>query len=47
VFSGLDWFPTFLAAAGDTSGKERLLAGWQVGETTYKVHLDDTTSLHI
>jgi arylsulfatase len=45
MFSGLDWFPTLLAAAGDTSVKERLLAGWQVGGTTYKVHLDGYNQL--
>jgi arylsulfatase A-like enzyme len=40
TFSGLDWFPTLLAAAGDAGVKDRLLAGWQVGPSTYKVHLD-------
>jgi len=40
VFSGLDWFPTLLAAAGDTDIKERLLKGWETGGRTYKVHLD-------
>ena len=29
MFSGLDWFPTLLAAAGDTDVKERLLKGWK------------------
>ena len=29
MFSGLDWFPTLLAAAGDTTVKDRLLKGWQ------------------
>ncbi len=27
LFSGLDWFPTLLAAAGDTTIKDRLLKG--------------------
>jgi Sulfatase len=36
IISGLDWFPTLLAAAGDAGVKDRLLAGWR----TYKVHLD-------
>ncbi len=27
IFSGLDWFPTLLAAAGDTTIKERLPKG--------------------
>jgi arylsulfatase A-like enzyme len=40
IFSGHDWFPTLLAAAGDTTVKDRLLTGWQVGGNTYKVHLD-------
>jgi arylsulfatase A-like enzyme len=45
TFSGLDWFPTLLAAAGDTGVKDRLLAGWQIGPTTYKVHLDGYNQL--
>jgi arylsulfatase len=40
LVSGLDWFPTLLAVAGDTGVTERLLKGWQVGGSTYKVHLD-------
>src|SRR5262245_6516892 len=42
MVSGLDWFPTLLAAAGDTTIKERLLKGWAAksGGMTYKVHLD-------
>jgi arylsulfatase A-like enzyme len=28
IVSGLDWFPTILAAAGDATVKERLLKGW-------------------
>ena len=45
IFSGLDWFPTLMAAAGDTGVKDRLLAGWQIGPTTYKVHLDGYNQL--
>jgi arylsulfatase A-like enzyme len=45
TFSGLDWFPTLMAAAGDTGVKDRLLAGWQIGPTTYKVHLDGYNQL--
>jgi arylsulfatase len=45
TFSGLDWFPTLLAAAGDTGVKDRLLAGWQIGPTTYKIHLDGYNQL--
>jgi arylsulfatase len=42
MVSGLDWFPTLLAAAGDTGVKDRLLKGWAAkpGGLTYKVHLD-------
>jgi arylsulfatase A-like enzyme len=40
MFSGLDWFPTLLAAAGDTTIKDRLLKGTDLGGTTFKVHLD-------
>jgi arylsulfatase A-like enzyme len=35
-----DWFPTLLAAAGDSGVKDRLLKGWTIGDRTYKVHLD-------
>jgi arylsulfatase A-like enzyme len=47
IFSGLDWFPTLLAAAGDTTVKDRLLKGWapQTGGTTFKVHLDGYNQL--
>ena len=45
IVSGLDWFPTLLAAAGDTDVKERLLTGWQTGGRTYKVHLDGFNQL--
>ncbi len=38
--SGLDWLPTLLAAAGDPDVKQKLLKGYTVGDTTYKVHLD-------
>ena len=39
MVSGLDWFPTLLAAAGDTTIKERLLKGWAARRqrTTFKV----------
>jgi arylsulfatase A-like enzyme len=42
MVSGLDWFPTILAAAGDGTIKDRLLKGWAAkpGGTSYKVHLD-------
>jgi arylsulfatase A-like enzyme len=45
VFSGLDWFPTLVAAAGDTDIKDRLLKGTDVSGTTFKVHLDGYNQL--
>jgi arylsulfatase A-like enzyme len=40
IVSGQDWFPTLLAAAGDTTIKERLLTGTGPGGMAHKVHLD-------
>ena len=40
IFSGLDWLPTFVAAAGDPNITEELLKGKQIGDRTYKNHLD-------
>ncbi|MFZ0399279.1 MAG: arylsulfatase [Methyloceanibacter sp.] len=40
IVSGLDWFPTFVAAAGDPNIVDELKAGKQLGDQTYKVHLD-------
>lgn len=40
IVSGLDWFPTFLAAAGNTNIKEQLLKGTGPGGMAHKVHLD-------
>jgi arylsulfatase len=47
IISGLDWFPTFLAAAGNPNIVAELKAGKDLGGTTYKVHLDgyDQTDL--
>jgi len=47
IFSGLDWFPTLLAAAGDTTVTDKLLKGWAPtdGGKTYKVHLDGYNQL--
>ncbi len=45
MFSGLDWFPTLLAAAGDPDIKDELLAGKPVGDATFKVHLDGYNQL--
>jgi arylsulfatase len=40
IVSNLDWVPTLLAAAGEPDIKDKLLKGYQVGEKTFKVHLD-------
>ena len=40
IFSGLDWFPTFLDAAGNPNIIDQLLKGWTCGDRTYKNHLD-------
>ena len=40
IFSGLDWFPTFVAAAGNPNITEELLKGKKLGDRTYKNHLD-------
>jgi arylsulfatase A-like enzyme len=40
IISGLDWFPTFVAAAGNPNITEELRKGKQLGERNYKVHLD-------
>jgi len=47
LFSGLDWFPTLLAAAGDTTVKDRLLKGWQPegNATKFRNHLDGYNQL--
>lgn len=47
MFSGLDWFPTLLAAVGVDDVKEQLLDGWtpQNGGTQYRVHLDGYNQL--
>lgn len=40
IISHLDWLPTLVAIAGDPDIKEKLLKGHQVGDKTFKVHLD-------
>ena len=40
IFSGLDWFPTLVAAAGNPNITQQLLQGVQLGDRTYKNHLD-------
>ncbi len=40
IMSGLDWFPTLLAAAGAPNIKEEFLSGKQIDNRNYRVHLD-------
>jgi arylsulfatase A-like enzyme len=47
IFSGMDWFPTFVTAAGNPNITAEFLKGKQIGGQNYKVHLDgyDQTAL--
>ena len=47
IFSGMDWFPTFITAAGNPNITTELLKGKEIGGQNYKVHLDgyDQTAL--
>ncbi|MDB6155623.1 MAG: sulfatase protein [Chthoniobacteraceae bacterium] len=47
IISGLDWFPTFLAAAGNPNIKDELLKGKKIGDQTYKNHLDSYNQLEM
>ena len=40
IVSHLDWFPTFLAVAGEPEIAEKLKKGLKAGGRTFKVHLD-------
>lgn len=40
IFSGMDWLPTFVAAAGNPNITDELLKGKKIGDRTYKNHLD-------
>jgi arylsulfatase len=40
LFSGLDWFPTLVDAAGDANIVDELRRGKHLVDRTYKVHLD-------
>src|SRR5215471_8402117 len=40
IMSGMDWFPTFLDAAGNPDITNQLLKGVKLGDRTYKNHLD-------
>jgi len=45
IISGLDWFPTLVAAAGNPNITSELLTGKQIGDRTFKVHLDGYNQL--
>jgi arylsulfatase len=47
IFGSNDWFPTFVAAAGNPNITQELLKGKQMDGQTFKVHLDgfDQTNL--
>jgi arylsulfatase len=47
MMSGLDWFPTLLAAAGDADVKDKLLKGWapKAGGPSFRNHLDGYNQL--
>ena len=45
IMSGLDWFPTLVAAAGNPNITSELLAGKPIGDRTFKVHLDGYNQL--
>jgi arylsulfatase A-like enzyme len=47
IFSGLDWFPTFVAAGGNPNIADDLLKGAQLGGANYKVHLDGYNQLDV
>ncbi|MFV0340445.1 MAG: arylsulfatase [Parachlamydiaceae bacterium] len=47
IFSGLDWFPTLVAAAGDPDITNKLLKGVKIGDRTYKNHLDGYNQLDL
>ena len=40
IVSGMDWMPTFLAAAGEDDVKDKLLKGHSANGRSFKVHLD-------
>jgi arylsulfatase A-like enzyme len=40
IFSGLDWFPTLMTAAGNPNITAQLLKGVKLGDRSYKNHLD-------
>ncbi len=47
IFSGLDWFPTLTAAAGNPDIIPQLLKGAEIQGRTYKNHLDGYNQLNL
>ena len=47
IFASLDWFPTFVAAAGNPNIADELKKGKKLGDRTYKVHLDGYNQLDL
>jgi arylsulfatase len=47
IISGLDWFPTLVAAAGDPHIADELKNGKSLGDRSYKVHLDGYNQLDL
>jgi arylsulfatase len=47
IFASVDWFPTFVAAAGNPNIKEELLKGKKIGDRTYKNCLDSYNQLDL
>jgi arylsulfatase A-like enzyme len=47
IISGLDWFPTLVAAAGNPNITTELLSGKQLGGQNFKVHLDGYNQLDL
>ncbi len=43
----MDWFPTFVAAAGDSNIIDELKQGKQLGDQKFKVHLDGYNQLDL
>jgi arylsulfatase len=47
IFSAQDWYPTFLAAAGNPNITQELLKGVKLGDREYKNHLDGYNQLDL
>ena len=45
TFSGLDWFPTLMAAVGDADIKQKLMKGYEASGRRFKNHLDGYNQL--